>query len=132
VLEVGCGWGELAQRVADELGAQVVAVDSSPRMVELARERGVDAQVADVQELPFDNGTFDCVAANWMLYHVSDLNRGLAEIARVLRSGGRLVAATNGLQHLAELWSLVGRDRAAEPSRFFAENGESWLRAHFS
>ncbi len=132
VLEVGCGWGEFAQRVADELDADVAAVDISPRMVELARERGVQAQVADVQDLPFENGSFDCVVANWMLYHLPDLNRGGSEIARVLRTGGRLVAATNGLRHLAELWSLVGRDRAAEPSRFFAENGESWLRPYFS
>lgn len=132
VLEVGCGWGAFAKRVADELDADVAAIDISPRMVELARERGVQAQVGDVQDLAFEDGSFDCVVANWMLYHVPDLNRGVSEIARVLRTGGRLVAATNGLRHLAELWSLVGRDRAAEPSRFFVENGESWLRLYFS
>ena len=48
VLEVGCGWGELAAHVAAETGAEIVAVDVSPRMVELARERGVDARVGDV------------------------------------------------------------------------------------
>jgi SAM-dependent methyltransferase len=131
VLEVGCGWGDFASRVAQELGAEVVAVDISPRMVELARERDVDARVADVQELPFADETFDCVAANWMLYHVPDLDRGLAEIARVLRPHGRLVAATNGLHHLGEMWSLVGRDRAEEPIRFFAESGEEALRSRF-
>jgi len=132
VLEVGCGWGELAERVRAELEADVVALDISPRMVELARERGVDARVGDVQELPFPDGVFDCAVANWMLYHVPDLDRGLAELARVLRPGGRLVAATNGLEHLAELWSLVGRDRAAEPARFFAETGAESLRPHFA
>jgi len=131
VLEVGCGWGEFAARVMHELGAEVVAVDISPRMVELAREQGVDTRVADVQKLPFEDERFDCVAANWMLYHVPDLDRGLAEIARVLRPDGRLVAATNGLRHLGELWSLVGRDRAEEPMRFFAETGEDALRLHF-
>jgi SAM-dependent methyltransferase len=131
VLEVGCGWGELAARLGSELGVRVVAVDSSPRMVELARERGVDARVADVQALPFDDGSFDCVVANWMLYHVPDLDLGLGEIARVLRPGGRLVAATNGLRHLAELWSLVGRDRANERPRFFAETAEPFLARHF-
>ena len=49
VLEVGCGWGELAEWIARDTGAEVVAVDLSPRMVELAQERGVDARVADVQ-----------------------------------------------------------------------------------
>ena len=131
VLEVGCGWGDLAVRLRDVLGVEVVAVDSSPRMVELTRERGVDARVADVQELPFADGEFDCVTANWMLYHVADVDRGIAELARVLRPGGRLVAATNGLRHLEEIWSLVGRNRADEPVRFFAESGEAFLRRQF-
>lgn len=132
VLEVGCGWGELAARIREDLGAEVVAVDLSPRMVELARERGVDARIGDVQSLPFEDGEFGCVTANWMLYHVPDLDRGLGELARVLRPGGRLVAATNGLRHLEELWSLVGRDRVDEPVRFFTETAEPFLRRHFA
>jgi SAM-dependent methyltransferase len=132
VLEVGCGWGEFAARVARDVGADVVAVDISPRMAELARERGVDARVGDVQDLPFAEASFDCVAANWMLYHVPNLARGLGEIARVLRPDGRLVAATNGLRHLGEMWALVGRDRAQEPMRFFAETGEEALRPYFA
>ena len=108
VLEVGCGWGELAEMVAAETGAEVVATDLSPRMVELARERGVDARVADVQELPFDDGEFDVAIAAWMLYHVPDLDRAAAELARVLRPGGRLVAVTNSRFHLMELRELVG------------------------
>jgi SAM-dependent methyltransferase len=132
VLEVGCGWGWFAERLASELGADVVAVDQSERMVELARERGVEARVGDVQALAFGDAEFDVAVANWMLYHVADLDRALAELARVLRPGGRLVAATNGLRHLHELWSLVGRDRASEPVRFFAEAGEESLLRHFA
>jgi SAM-dependent methyltransferase len=132
VLEVGCGWGEFGARLAGELETELVAIDLSPRMVELARERGVDARVGDVQELPFEDGAFDCAVANWMLYHVPDLDRALGELARVLRPSGRLVAATNGLRHLGELWDLVGRDRAAEPARFFAETGAQALRRHFA
>jgi SAM-dependent methyltransferase len=132
VLEVGCGWGAFAQRTIEELGVELVAIDQSERMVELARERGVDARVGDVQDLPFADGEFDCAVANWMLYHVADLDRGLAELARVLRPGGRLVAATNGLGHLEELWRLVGRDRRSEAIRFFAETGEAPLRRQFA
>jgi SAM-dependent methyltransferase len=132
VLEAGCGWGEIAARIADELGVALVAIDISPRMVELARERGVDARVGDVQELDFADGEFDCVTANWMLYHVPDLDRALGEIVRVLRPHGRLVAATNGLRHLEELWALVGRRREDEPVRFFAETAEAPLRRHFA
>ena len=132
VLEVGCGPGELAARIQDELGADVVAVDISQRMVELERGRGLDARVGDVQELPFAAGTFDCAVAAWMLYHVPDPERALGELARVLGPGGRLVAVTNAPDHLRELRALLGlpTDRAAHP--FSAANGEQLLRRHFS
>jgi SAM-dependent methyltransferase len=130
ILEVGCGWGELAEWVGRETGAEVVAVDLSPRMVELARERGVNAQVGDVQELPFADGEFDVAIAAWMLYHVPDLARGLAELARVLRPGGRLVVATNSRFHLLELRELVGSGPSA--LKFSREDGEEHLRLHFA
>jgi len=131
VLEVGCGWGDFAARVQEELGATVVAIDLSPRMVELARERGVDAREGDVQQLPFEDAAFDCAVANYMLYHPADIDRALAELRRVLRPGGRLVAATNGQRHLEELWLLVGRDKSKETRHFFSEDGEELLRRHF-
>jgi SAM-dependent methyltransferase len=129
VLEVGCGEGELAERVVRELDAPVVAVDQSERMVELARARGVEARVGDVHSLAFADGTFDCAIAAWMLFHAHDVNRALAELARVLRPGGRLVAATNGPDHLSELYELLGA--APSASCFGSVNGESLLRCHF-
>lgn len=131
VVEVGCGWGEFAARVQDELGATVVAIDISPRMVELARDRGIDAHVGDVQALSFDDASFDCAVANHMLYHASDIDRALSELTRVLRPGGTLVATTNGKRHLAELWLLVGRDKSKEDRHFFSEDAEELLRRHF-
>jgi ubiquinone/menaquinone biosynthesis C-methylase UbiE len=131
VLEVGCGPGELAERVARDLGADVVALDQSERMVELTRARGVHAILGDVQALPFEDASFDCAVAAWMLYHVDDLDRGVSELARVLRPGGRLVASTNSLRNLGELWRLVVRDRIAENITFLAEDAEDWLRPHF-
>jgi SAM-dependent methyltransferase len=132
VLEVGCGWGELAERVERELGCETVALDLSPRMVELARERGVDARVADVQALPFAAEEFDAVVAAWMLYHVADLERALGEIARVLRPGGALVAVTNAAGDFHELWALVGRDLTTRQLTFRSETGEEHLRRHFA
>jgi SAM-dependent methyltransferase len=129
VLEVGGGPGELAERIARELGCEVVMVDISPRMVELARQRGVDARVGDAQDLPFADGAFDCVVAAWMLFHVADLDRGLAEFARVLRPGGRLVAVTNGNAHMAELRAIAGK--AAWARVFTRENGGELLGRHF-
>lgn len=131
VLEVGGGPGELAERMQKELGAEVSFVDISPRMVELARERGVDAQVGDVQSLPFEDGVFDTVVAAWMLYHVPDLDRGLAEIARVLRPGGALVAVTNSVQHLREFRELIAYPDALRET-FNRENGEDLLSKHFA
>jgi ubiquinone/menaquinone biosynthesis C-methylase UbiE len=107
VLEVGGGEGELAERIRDELGAEVIAVDQSERMVEIQRSKGIDARVGDVQKLLFADGEFDVVVAAWMLYHAPDLDRALAEVARVMKAGGRLVAVTNAIDHLQELWDLV-------------------------
>ena len=131
VLEVGPGPGELSERISRELGARVVAVDSSERMVELARGRGVDARRGDVQELPFEDESFDCVVAAWMLYHVADVDAGLREIARVLRPGGHLVAVTNSEEHLAEARAYGGVDMRGR-SPFSRENAEPQLRSHFS
>src|SRR6266581_1282352 len=96
-------------RLRNELGVTVIGVDQSERMVELQRSKGIDARVGDVQKLPFADGEFDVALAAWMLYHVPDLDRGLAELARVLRPGGRLVAVTNAEDHLRELWDLARR-----------------------
>ncbi len=129
ILEVGCGEGELALRMLTELDATLVAVDQSERMVEITGSRGVDARVADVQQLPFADSSFDVVVAAWMLYHVPDLALGIAELARVLRPGGRLVAATNADDHLKELFALAGIERWELP--FGAENGAELLGKSF-
>jgi SAM-dependent methyltransferase len=130
VLEVGGGPGELAARIGAELGAEVVMLDVAARMVELARGRGVDARVGDVQDLPFEDGSFDCAVAAWMLFHVPDLDRGIAELVRVLRPGGRLVAVTNAEHHLRELREIAGS--AAWERRFTRENGADVLGRHFA
>jgi ubiquinone/menaquinone biosynthesis C-methylase UbiE len=129
VLEVGCGRGESAEWVAAETRAEVVALDQSQRMVALTEARGIEAVVGDVAALPFADSFFDCVLAAWMLYHLPDLDRGLAEIARVLRPGGRLVAVTNCRRHTQELRELVGGTFAYT---FNGENGEEILLRHFA
>jgi ubiquinone/menaquinone biosynthesis C-methylase UbiE len=130
LLEVGCGQGWLSERLQRELCCEVVAVDQSEHMVELTRARGIRAQVGDAQDLRFADAEFDCAVAAWMLYHVPDVDRALAELERVLRPGGRLVAVTNSREHLREFAELLGVERVEYS--FSAENGEEQLRRHFS
>ena len=131
LLEVGGGQGELSERIQRALPAEVTFLDLSPRMVELARARGIDAQEGDVQTLPFADGAFDTVVAAWMLYHVPDVDRALAEIARVLVPGGALIAVTTSVDHIAELRELL--EYRWDLDRVFTrENGEQALRRHFA
>jgi SAM-dependent methyltransferase len=104
VLDAGCGDGLFTRVVA---APEVVGVDNAPAMVARARERGVDAREADIHDLPFEDSTFDVVVCNWTLYHLQDVDRGVAELARVLRPGGRFVGIYNRDHHMEELWSRV-------------------------
>jgi SAM-dependent methyltransferase len=130
ILEVGSGKGSLAVRLAQEFHCELVALDSSAAMVEASRSIGIKTTLADVRDLPFADDSFDAVVAALMLYHVSPLDQGLAEVARVLRPGGRLVAITNGKAHLEELWTAAGAEHD-EPA-FSVENGSDFLRRYFS
>jgi ubiquinone/menaquinone biosynthesis C-methylase UbiE len=99
-------------------------------MVAASSALGIEAILGDVCALPFPDNSFDAVVAAWMLYHVRPLDKGLTELTRVLRPGGRLVAITNGRAHLKELWNAVGVDNEDLP--FSVENGANHLRSYFS
>jgi SAM-dependent methyltransferase len=133
ILEVGSGPGELWSQNVDRIpaGWRLTLVDFSPGMVEAA-ERALgdraEYRVADVQELPFADESFDGAIANHMLYHVPERRRALAELARVLRPGGRFYASTNGEEHLREIFEL----RTEFPRLgFLLENGAAELAEHF-
>ncbi len=130
ILEIGCGTGAFAERLAAEHpDATVVATDQSQRFVALTAARGVVAQVADATDLPFADASYDLVIAMWMLYHVPDLDRTLAQVRRVLRPGGRFLAVTNGDEHVADLRREAGDGPAV--TQFSTQNGEEALRRHF-
>ena len=98
-LDICCGTGDLALALRRRIGPEgrVVGSDFSERMLELARakavERGleVDFGWADALELPYEDVSFDAVTVGFGARNLADLDRGLAEMARVLRPGGRLV-----------------------------------------
>lgn len=128
VLEIGCGWGELAERIAGS-GAEVTALDLSFRMAQLAHERGVRALVADGQALPFGADRFDLVVANAVMYHIPNLDLALTEVGRVLVADGVFVATTFELGRFSELWDLVGQTPPTLP--FDADTAGTDLRRHF-
>jgi demethylmenaquinone methyltransferase/2-methoxy-6-polyprenyl-1,4-benzoquinol methylase len=98
-LDVCCGTGDLAIELGRRVGAEgsVIGCDFSEPMLDLAREKGreraganVRFEWADALELPYDAGSFDAVTCGFGVRNFADLDRGLAELARVLRPGGRL------------------------------------------
>lgn len=129
VLEVGCGIGDVTERMQRELDPDLVATDLSPRMAELTARRQVKACVADIEHLPFAGDVYSCVVANRVLYHLPDLDRGLAQIVRVLRPGGALLAVTYSEEHLGELADVVGERLVA--STFSAEAATEALERQF-
>jgi SAM-dependent methyltransferase len=90
-LDLGCGQGRVSAELVRK-GHTVIGVDSSPAMVEMARERH-EAQVADAAALPFEDGSFDLVVAYMSVMNLDDPEGGIGEAARVLEPGGRLCTA---------------------------------------
>ncbi|MFI0740703.1 methyltransferase domain-containing protein [Streptomyces sp. NPDC021100] len=115
VLDAGCGPGYLLEEMARETGPDGVlrGVDVSASMLDLARRRcGGDGRVGleegRCEELPFPDGSFDAVVSSQVLEYVEDVEGALAEFARVLRPGGRVVVLDTDWDSL--VWHT--RDRA--------------------
>jgi SAM-dependent methyltransferase len=98
ILDVGCGAGPVLEALRDR-GAIVTGVDPSTKMLELARRRlgdGAALQRADLSyPLPFPDGAFDDVIAALVLHYLEDWGPALAELRRVLKPGGRLIASVD-------------------------------------
>lgn len=102
VLDIGCGTGILTQLAAKAVGSggEIIGIDPSAQMITLARKSAFRSQsqakfkLGVIENLPFENKRFDVVLSSLMLHHLpSELKQeGLAEVYRVLKPGGRLLA----------------------------------------
>ncbi len=164
VLDVGCGTGTLAMEVQSRVGraGRVAGVDPGTQQIARARRSAarrhvpIDFQIGMIEQLPFPDQSFDVVFATLMMHHLpASLKRqGLAEIARVLKPGGRLVIADfkrkqerqgraarfhaggSSIQDLAAMVSDAGfsevETEEMQPSRFSAFPGAGLVRAYKS
>jgi arsenite methyltransferase len=96
VLEIGCGVGRTPCTIVEETGCRMMGIDLSEGMVEKARERAktkgledhLEFRVADAQDLPFEDGTFDAVISESVNAFVPDKAKAMREYARVTKPGG--------------------------------------------
>lgn len=110
VLEVGCGTGLVLERIA-RFASRARGVDLSPGMLEKAKARGLDVQEGSATALPFPDNSFDVTCSFKVLAHVPEIDRALAEMARVTRPGGMILA------ELYNPWSFRGVLRLLGPVR---------------
>lgn len=108
LLDVACGQGNLSSRAAAR-GAYPVGVDVASAMVDRARATypDLDFRRGDAHALPFPAAAFDVAVANFAILHLSQPERGVAELSRVLVSGGRVALTVWDLPERARLFAWV-------------------------
>ena len=142
VLELGCGTGNMWKDRDSIINScsKLVLSDFSEGMVattkgNLSNYDNIEYNVLDIQEIPYEDETFDVVIANMMLYHVPDIDRGLAEVRRVLKKNGSFYCATYGEHGIIEYLSKILADYGIEDNvnkNFTLQNGYEILSKLFS
>ena len=142
ILEVGSGNGDFWQSNVKMLKAttKLVLSDFSDGMVELMCEKydqeNIDIMQINIQDIPFEDNSFDLIIANAMLYHVPELEKALGEVKRVLKPSGKFFASTYGENGLSsfifETLEKLDIEMPKDSNKTFTlQNGEDKLLGHF-
>lgn len=142
ILELGCGTGDMWKsklHLVDK-DVELTLTDFSENMVSMAKntlgeQKNISYGVVDIENIPYTDNSFDRVIANMMLYHVSDLDKGLSEVKRILTSDGYFYCATYGengiMPFIAGLLKEYGITDNTNKN-FTLQNGYGILRNYFS
>jgi ubiquinone/menaquinone biosynthesis C-methylase UbiE len=137
ILDVGSGAGQIAAHLVKyaDPEAEITCFDLSPEMLRRARARLRSGRprfvVADICQLPFPDGWFDCVTCGYVLEHVPDARVALAELSRVMQPGARMLLLTTEDNFPGACTSLVWHCRTynrQELARTCEEVGLGWKR----
>jgi ubiquinone/menaquinone biosynthesis C-methylase UbiE len=116
VLDVGCGTGSLTFTIADTTKAStVVGIDPSVGYLEYARSHNkhshVSFEIGDAQQLPYDNGSFDCCVSSLMIQFVSDADTAAREMGRVTKKRGTVATCvwdnSGGMELVERFWDAA-------------------------
>lgn len=142
ILELGCGTGDMWKNRESLISncSTLILSDFSEGMVTAAKENvgnydNIEYKVLDIQEIPYEDETFDAVIANMMLYHVPAIYTGLAEVRRVLKRDGSFYCATYGEHGIIEYLSKILAPYGVEDNlnkNFTLQNGTGILSKSFS
>lgn len=142
VLELGCGTGDMWKGRESLIStcSRLILSDFSDGMITTTKEMvgnydNIEYKVLDIQQIPYENDSFDVVIANMMLYHVPNIRKGLAEVRRVLKCGGVFYCATYGehgiIEYLSKILSEYGVENKINKN-FTLQNGHEILATTFS
>ncbi|WP_252234922.1 methyltransferase domain-containing protein [Clostridium sp. ZS1] len=147
ILELGCGVGKLwikNQNFIDK-NSEIILSDFSTNMLKCAKNnlKNLDYKFnykkINAEDIPYDDESFDVVIAEHMLYFVTDIEKALSEIKRVLKPNGIFYVTTNSCNSMIELNKLAEKfdpnldiNNNGLSSRFDLENGEKMLKKYFN
>ena len=143
ILEIGCGTGEFWLENHSKLpdNSEILMTDFSEGMVEKAKSKinfdNVKFEVADIDNLPYPDDSFDLVMAHHVIYHAADKDKALSELKRVVKSDGFISITTNSERHMLNVYSIANSidnnfSMVRNIDGFTEEDADVLLKKHFS